>query len=82
MSISIPQYIQFIEFKMKGTFMELDKSILPVSVEECNDPIIMEHMDKISSGCASIQAPFNSQQKWNETDISNLKNFLRQYYPE
>jgi hypothetical protein len=42
----------------------------------------MEHLEKISSGQASIQAPFNMQQKWNETDINNLKNFLRKYYPE
>ena len=33
-------------------------------------------------GRTSIQSPINSPQKWTETDISNLKNVLRQYYPE
>lgn len=66
----------------RSTVMKFQNINKFTKIEDCNDPVILDAVRKLSNGQASLEAPCESAKKsWSDAEIKELRDALSEYFP-
>ena len=69
------------ELKERGKVMKIKENTI-IDIKDCNDPIIMQHVENIANGTMAMEAPCEYPISWSDEERKKLKDVLSKYYPK